>query len=82
MKDVDVIEVEKKLARVLFILESDKRTNQQGLVEKVSSIETKLIALLTREKVYKAKATTWGVIGGIASTLLFWIGKFVIGRNF
>jgi len=75
-------EVKKQLARVLFILESDNKTHQKGVVERVSDIDRKLTDLLTREKVYKAKATTWGIIGGALSTVLLWFLKFGIAKVF
>ncbi|MCD5382440.1 MAG: hypothetical protein LR017_04000 [Candidatus Pacebacteria bacterium] len=72
--------LEKSIDRILGILESDDKIKEQGLVEKVNSMNRKLTDLLTREKVYKAKATTWGVIGGAVGTALFWFVKVLFTK--
>ena len=72
--------LEKSIDRILGILESDDKIKEQGLVEKVNSMNRKLTDLLTREKVYKAKATTWGVIGGAIGTALFWFAKILLTK--
>lgn len=72
--------LEKSINRVLNILESDDRIKEKGLVEKVNQMHKDLHELLTREKVYKAKATTWGIIGGAVGTALIWIAKLFLTK--
>lgn len=72
--------LERRIDRILGILETDDAIKQKGLVEKVSSMQTMLNELLTREKIYKAKATTWGVIGGAVGTALIWILKIIFTK--
>lgn len=74
--------LEKGMIRILGILESDEKIKEKGLVEKVNQMQSDLNELLTREKVYKAKATTWGVIGGALTTGLFWIIKTIATKFF
>ena len=57
-------QMDDKVTKILFHLESDPRTNTKGLVEKFGIMEGQIQDLLTREKVYKAKAGVYGVFGG------------------
>lgn len=75
-------ELKMQNVRILQIMESDDKTKQKGLVETVQENSKLLSELLTREKVYKAKATTWGIIGGGLSAALLWVIKFVIAKIF
>jgi hypothetical protein len=77
-KRFDVLD--RRIDRILGILESDEKIKEKGLVEKVNGMNQKLSELLTREKVYKAKATTWGVIGGAVGTALIWVLKIVFTK--
>ena len=63
--------LEKKVDRILFYLESDASTHQQGLVEKVSIIEKQVNDILTREKIYLAKATAFGAFGAVIFTIIW-----------
>lgn len=74
--------IDKRVDRILGILESDDRIKEKGLVEKVSQMQNDLKELLIREKVYKAKATTWGIIGGAIGTAFIWLGKIVLTKLF
>lgn len=59
-----ITKLDDKVTKILFHLESDPRTNTKGLVEKFGIMEGQIQDLLTREKVYKAKAGVYGVFGG------------------
>jgi molecular chaperone GrpE (heat shock protein) len=67
-----------KLNRVLFLLEDDSTTNTQGFISKLNSIDKTLSEILTREKVYRGKATVWGMVGASLISLLFFIGKQIL----
>lgn len=70
--------LEKNTTQILFILESNNKTNQKGLVETVEEEKDKLNNLLTREKVFLAKASVYGTIGGILASAIIWITHFII----
>ncbi len=74
-------QLEKKVDKILFYLESDPATNQKGLVEQVSDNTHDINELRTHNKVTTGKivvtGTILGIIGGIALKLLGLI-KFVI----
>jgi len=65
-------DLNQKVDRILYYLESDPKTKQEGLVEKVSRIDADLENLLTREKVYLAKFSALAFAGG-AVFQLCWI---------
>ena len=87
MTDIERKEVFEKLdvlqtsiTRILGIIESDDTIKQKGLVEKVNFMSSQLNDLLTREQVYKAKATTWGTIGGIIGAVVISLIKLLITK--
>lgn len=65
-------DLNQKVDRILYYLEYDPKTKQEGLVEKVSRIDADLENLLTREKVYLAKFSALAFAGG-AVFKLCWI---------
>tara|TARA_R100000541_G_scaffold2525_7_gene9043 strand:- start:1139 stop:1417 length:279 start_codon:yes stop_codon:yes gene_type:complete len=69
------------LTKVLFIMQSDPKTNERGLVERVRLIEESLNELLNRENIYKAKATVFGLIGGAIITVIFWLTKIFVSKT-
>jgi len=69
------------LTKVLFIMQSDPKTNERGLVERVRLIEQSLNELVHRENIYKAKASVFGFIGGAVMTFLFWAVNTFIKTN-
>lgn len=71
-----------KIDRILSILENDESINKIGLVYQVQKNEEKLNNLLEREKIYTAKATILGFIGGFIVTFLTWlINHFIINNK-
>lgn len=68
----EIQEITKKVDKILFYLESDEKTKQEGLVEKVSRIDDELDNLLTREKVYLARFSIIAFLGG-AIFQLIWV---------
>lgn len=67
----------KKVDRILYYLESDPKTKQEGLVEKVNRIDAELENLLIREKVYVAKFSTAAFFGGAVFTGIWSFLKFI-----
>jgi hypothetical protein len=72
--------IEKSLDRILGILEIDQKLGEKGLVITVKEIQKTLQELLIRELVYKAKATTWGIIGGSIVTAIVYFVKFAFAK--
>jgi len=68
------------IARILNILESDDKIGEKGLVKTVHTMEKTLAELLIREKIYKAKGTVWGIIGGAIFTCCVWFGKYLVTK--
>jgi hypothetical protein len=73
-------ELTKKVDKILFYLESDERTKQEGLVEKVSRIDSDLEKLLTREKVYLAKFSALAFLGGAIFQVTWFFIKELIQK--
>ncbi len=58
-----ITDIKTNMARVLFMLESDGRTNSKGLVEKVEVLEAKLAVLEQKEKFFSFKIVTLVGVG-------------------
>jgi hypothetical protein len=70
-------ELSKKVDKILFYMESDPATKQEGLVEKVNRIDSDLENLLNREKIYVAKFSTAAFFGGAIFTGIWSIIKYL-----
>ena len=71
-----------KIDRILSILQNDESINKIGLVHQVQKNESRLNALEEREKIYTAKASILGFIGGTIITIVVWfIEHFVINKK-
>jgi hypothetical protein len=71
-----------KIDRILSILENDESINKIGLVHQVHLNERRLNALEEREKIYTAKASILGFIGGTIITIVVWfIEHFLINKK-
>lgn len=69
-----------EVSRLASYLNSDPATNRPGIVETLDRLDKTVNELLTRERVYKAKATTFGTIGG-AMVMVGWnIIKFFAAK--
>lgn len=73
-------DLDRRLDRILSILESDDKTKEKGVVETLRIVVKDVSELLTREKIYKSKATTWGVVGGAVGTAFLWGFKYLIAK--
>ena len=69
---LEIQEITRKVDKILYYLESDEKTKQEGLVEKVSRIDSELDNLLSREKVYLARFSIIAFLGG-AIFQLIWV---------
>lgn len=64
--------------KVLYYIESDPTTNRKGLVEDMDSLKVILNDVQVREKVYKAKATVWGMVGAGVLSIAWQVIKHLI----
>jgi len=70
--------LEQKVDRILFYLESDRTTNQEGLVEKVNRIDRIQSDMLTREKTFKAKVSGIALVLTVLFNVAIWLfNKFI-----
>ena len=68
-------EINAKLNRILFLMEDDPTTQSVGFIARLTHIDTKINDILVREKVYKAKATVWGMVGASIISVVFFVVK-------
>lgn len=57
-------ELSSKVNRLISYVDSDPATNRAGIVESMDRLSRTVEDLLKREQIYKAKAATFGTIGG------------------
>lgn len=69
--------MESNVHRILHLLEGDESFHLPGLAQKVNDIDGKLNGLIEREKIYRAKATVFGVVGGFLVSVIAYLGKFL-----
>ena len=69
--------MEDDIQRILFILESDDRTNSKGLVETVQNNKSSIDKIYSEHQVLKAIASIWGVIGAAIFSFVVWVVKEV-----
>ncbi len=79
MKPESETQLIQKIDRVLFILESDNRTNTKGLVERTADLEKKVGFLESDRKSFTTVAKTlkvvWGLLAAVGTFLLWLISK-------
>jgi hypothetical protein len=72
--------LEKSILKIQLLLESNSIYNEKGLVEEVHDNSRRIDDFLMREKIYKAKAATWGIIGGSIITVIIWVAKLFLAK--
>lgn len=70
-------DIDGSLARVLLILESDRRTNSQGLVEEVRNLKARIEEMEVRDRIRKSQIATYGALGSGFALALGWLIKQV-----
>jgi septation ring formation regulator EzrA len=73
--------IEDKLGRVLHILESDDKTHTKGLVETVHRTKEQVDKMNNENEILKAKAATFGVIGGAVISAVVWFLQKIIFKS-
>lgn len=73
--------LDRNVQKILFILESDNRTNSKGLVETVHENKAKVKELESSEKLMKQRMASYGAIGGAVITAFLWFVKQLISKE-
>jgi len=70
--------LDQKVDRILFYLESDRTTNQEGLVEKVNRLDRVQSEILSRETAFKAKISGIAIVLTVIFNGAIWLlNKFI-----
>jgi len=75
MSGAKEMELEKKIDRILSILENDSAIGKRGLVSRVDVVEEKVSEIEVKDRIRMGKA---GIIGGFITAILLWLGKFIL----
>jgi hypothetical protein len=68
-----ITRINEKTARILFILESDDKTNQKGLVEDVSILKKEVEQLILEKKILNTKIVTTTGFLVILGSAVSWV---------
>jgi hypothetical protein len=75
MSDVQIRQLDKKMDRVLLILENDHGTGKKGLVARVDDLQKDFDSFITKyesDRAYKkGKQTVWSIVFGFVGAA-FW----------
>ena len=70
--------IDANMSRVLNYLESDSKTMQTGLVERVSQLQQEVDMLKFEKSMFLAKAGVWATFGSFFALVIVWIIKQVV----
>jgi hypothetical protein len=77
--EYNLIKKDKKLDKILFLLEDDDRSEAKGLISKVIKIQDNVLEL----ELFKRRQTrVWNAIKGIAIALLTTMGGVYVKNNY
>lgn len=71
----DVEQLTKQLDRVLMYMEDDEKTGHRGFVSRLASVELRLDALETIEKISKGKKSVYFFLGSAVVSIIIGIIK-------
>lgn len=84
----EIAKINANMSRVLFILESDQKTNAMGLVEKVSQnkmeidlVKKEIEQIKTDKKIFNGRIATYAAIGSFLGWLLGWAFKIYLMKE-
>lgn len=66
------------LSRVLFILETDQKTNALGLVEQVHTLRKEVDAINVKDQVWKGRIATYAAVGTFLGWAFGWLFKLFV----
>lgn len=73
-----LLEIRDKITKIERYLYNDDDTGKDGLVKAHEKLNTRVTQLEEQNTIRKTKATTWGVIGGVAISALYKIVEYFI----
>ncbi len=73
-----LLEIRDKITKMERYLYNDDDTGKDGLVKAHEKLNSRVSQLEEQNTIRKTKATTWGVIGGIAISALYKIVEYFI----
>lgn len=73
-----LLEIRDKITKMERYLYNDEDTGNDGLVKAHEKLNSRVSQLEEQEKIRKTKATTWGVIGGVAISALYKLVEYFI----
>ena len=73
-----LLEIRDKITKIERYLYNDDDTGKDGLVKAHEKLNIRVSQLEEQEKIRKTKATTWGVIGGVAISAIYKIVEFFL----
>ena len=71
-------QIDGNMTRVLLILESDRRTNTQGVVEKLQVLENRVNEMEVQDRIRKSQIAIYGAIGSVIAMALVFLLKQVL----
>lgn len=73
-----LLEIRDKITKMERYLYNDDDTGKDGLVKAHEKLNTRVTQLEEQNTIRKTKATTWGVIGGVAISALYKLVEYFI----
>ncbi len=73
-----LLEIRDKITKIERYLYNDDDTGKDGLVKAHEKLNTRVTQLEEQNTIRKTKATTWGVIGGVAISALYKLVEYFI----
>lgn len=68
-----------EITYVRGLLENNPKTGQIGVVKRLDELELSVAEILVKDRIRMGKA---GIVGGLITALLLWIGKLVLKLMF
>lgn len=73
-----LLEIRDKITKIERYLYNDDDTGKDGLVKAHEKLNSRVSQLEEQNTIRKTKATTWGVIGGVAISALYKLVEYFI----
>ena len=73
-----LLEIRDKITKMERYLYNDDDTGKDGLVKAHEKLNSRVSQLEEQNTIRKTKATTWGVIGGVAISALYKLVEYFI----
>ena len=79
MNDQEILlEIRDRITKMERYLYNDEDTGKDGIVKAYEKLNSRVSQLEEQNTIRKTKATTWGVIGGVAISALYKLVEYFI----